>query len=112
MFVFYLQNAIDEAIEMYQMLHMWDDCIAVAEAKVEMSLQKPTKGIRHLVFCFKDIQSAFCGCSKVFLIAQLVADWLAAIFPVTFNRIEASIEQNCRTTEWIMCNQIDKRGEF
>ncbi|KAM6915750.1 intraflagellar transport protein 172 homolog [Xenentodon cancila] len=27
------QNAIDEAIEMYQMLHMWDDCIAVAEGK-------------------------------------------------------------------------------
>ncbi|XP_061559670.1 LOW QUALITY PROTEIN: intraflagellar transport protein 172 homolog [Phycodurus eques] len=27
------QNAIDEAIEMYQELHMWDKCIAVAEAK-------------------------------------------------------------------------------
>ncbi|XP_005948489.1 intraflagellar transport protein 172 homolog [Haplochromis burtoni] len=27
------QNAIEEAIEMYQELHMWDDCIAVAEAK-------------------------------------------------------------------------------
>ncbi|XP_076011253.1 intraflagellar transport protein 172 homolog [Genypterus blacodes] len=27
------QNAIDEAIEIYQELHMWDDCIAVAEAK-------------------------------------------------------------------------------
>ncbi|XP_042245769.1 intraflagellar transport protein 172 homolog [Thunnus maccoyii] len=27
------QNAIDEAIEMYQELHMWDDCITVAEAK-------------------------------------------------------------------------------
>uniref|UniRef100_A0A3B3Z6D5 Intraflagellar transport protein 172 homolog n=1 Tax=Poecilia mexicana TaxID=48701 RepID=A0A3B3Z6D5_9TELE len=27
------QNAIDEAIEMYQELHRWDDCIAVAEAK-------------------------------------------------------------------------------
>lgn len=30
----FLQNAIDEAIEMYQELHMWDDCIAVAEVKV------------------------------------------------------------------------------
>lgn len=30
----FLQNAIDEAIEMYQELHMWDDCIAVAETKV------------------------------------------------------------------------------
>lgn len=29
-----LQNAIDEAVEMYQELHMWDDCIAVAEARV------------------------------------------------------------------------------
>ncbi|XP_077366599.1 intraflagellar transport protein 172 homolog [Festucalex cinctus] len=27
------QNAVDEAIEMYQELHMWDKCIAVAEAK-------------------------------------------------------------------------------
>lgn len=27
------QNAIDEVMEMYQDLHMWDDCIAVAEAK-------------------------------------------------------------------------------
>uniref|UniRef100_A0A8C2ZEP1 Intraflagellar transport protein 172 homolog n=1 Tax=Cyclopterus lumpus TaxID=8103 RepID=A0A8C2ZEP1_CYCLU len=27
------QNSIDEAIEMYQELHMWDECIAVAEAK-------------------------------------------------------------------------------
>ncbi|KAG7460913.1 hypothetical protein MATL_G00203920 [Megalops atlanticus] len=27
------QNAIDEVMEMYQELHMWDDCIAVAEAK-------------------------------------------------------------------------------
>ncbi|XP_031717380.1 intraflagellar transport protein 172 homolog isoform X2 [Anarrhichthys ocellatus] len=27
------QNSIDEAIGMYQELHMWDDCIAVAEAK-------------------------------------------------------------------------------
>ncbi|XP_064196298.1 intraflagellar transport protein 172 homolog [Anguilla rostrata] len=27
------QNAIDEAMEMYQELHMWDDCIAIAEAK-------------------------------------------------------------------------------
>ncbi|KAG2468228.1 IF172 protein, partial [Polypterus senegalus] len=32
--MYYLeQNAIDEVIEMYQELHMWDDCIAVAEAK-------------------------------------------------------------------------------
>ncbi|XP_067274021.1 intraflagellar transport protein 172 homolog [Pseudorasbora parva] len=27
------QNAVDEVMEMYQELHMWDDCIAVAEAK-------------------------------------------------------------------------------
>uniref|UniRef100_A0A8C7LHJ3 Intraflagellar transport 172 n=1 Tax=Oncorhynchus kisutch TaxID=8019 RepID=A0A8C7LHJ3_ONCKI len=27
------QNAIDEVMEMYQELHMWDDCIAVAESK-------------------------------------------------------------------------------
>ncbi|KAL4649200.1 hypothetical protein GN956_G7681 [Arapaima gigas] len=27
------QNAIDEVMEMYQELHMWDDCIAVADTK-------------------------------------------------------------------------------
>lgn len=37
LFSVFLQNAIDEAIEMYQELHMWDDCIAVAEAKVIMN---------------------------------------------------------------------------
>ncbi len=35
--ILFLQNAIDEAIEMYQELHMWDDSIAVAEAKVIMN---------------------------------------------------------------------------
>ncbi|XP_061900790.1 intraflagellar transport protein 172 homolog isoform X2 [Entelurus aequoreus] len=33
------QNAIDEAIEMYQELHMWDKCIAVAEAKGHPELE-------------------------------------------------------------------------
>lgn len=41
--VFAVQNAIEEAIEMYQELHMWDDCIAVAEAKVKKKKRK--KGI-------------------------------------------------------------------
>lgn len=35
--ILFLQNAIDEALEMYQELHMWDDCIAVAEDKVVMN---------------------------------------------------------------------------
>ena len=30
------QNAIDEAMEMYQELHKWDEAIAVAEAKVSI----------------------------------------------------------------------------
>lgn len=28
------QNATEEAMDMYQELHMWDECIVVAEAKV------------------------------------------------------------------------------
>lgn len=28
------QNAVEEAMNMYQELHRWDECIAVAEAKV------------------------------------------------------------------------------
>lgn len=34
-----LQNAVEEAMEMYQELHMWDECIAVAEAKVRAGQQ-------------------------------------------------------------------------
>lgn len=29
------QNATEEAMDMYQELHMWDECIVVAEAKVQ-----------------------------------------------------------------------------
>jgi len=29
-----LQNRVDEAMEMYQELHKWDEAIIVAEAKV------------------------------------------------------------------------------
>lgn len=29
-----MQNATEEAMDMYQELHMWDECIVVAEAKV------------------------------------------------------------------------------
>lgn len=29
-----LQNHVDEAMEMYQEMHMWDEAIEVAEAKV------------------------------------------------------------------------------
>uniref|UniRef100_A0A3B4BGA9 Intraflagellar transport protein 172 homolog n=1 Tax=Periophthalmus magnuspinnatus TaxID=409849 RepID=A0A3B4BGA9_9GOBI len=37
---FYMeQNAVDEAIEMYQELHMWDESIAVAEAKRHPELE-------------------------------------------------------------------------
>ncbi|XP_043365854.1 intraflagellar transport protein 172 homolog isoform X3 [Dermochelys coriacea] len=31
--IFLEQNAVEEAMEMYQELHMWDECIVVAEAK-------------------------------------------------------------------------------
>jgi len=29
-----LQNHVDEAMEMYQEMHMWDEAIEVAQAKV------------------------------------------------------------------------------
>ena len=32
------QNNIDEAMEMYQQMHKWDDAIDVADAKVRMCL--------------------------------------------------------------------------
>lgn len=35
-----LQNAVDDVIEMYLELHMWDECIAVAEARVRTFLSR------------------------------------------------------------------------
>lgn len=34
MLSFPTQNATEEAMDMYQELHMWDECIVVAKAKV------------------------------------------------------------------------------
>uniref|UniRef100_A0A8C5RJ14 Uncharacterized protein n=1 Tax=Laticauda laticaudata TaxID=8630 RepID=A0A8C5RJ14_LATLA len=38
--IFLEQNAVEEAMEMYQELHMWDECISVAEAKNHPALEK------------------------------------------------------------------------
>lgn len=35
MLCFLTQNATKEAMDMYQELHMWDECIVVARAKVQ-----------------------------------------------------------------------------
>ncbi|XP_074847703.1 intraflagellar transport protein 172 homolog isoform X2 [Carettochelys insculpta] len=42
--IFLEQNAVEEAMEMYQELHMWDECILVAEAKGHPSLEKLRRG--------------------------------------------------------------------
>lgn len=36
--IFYLQNHVDQAMEMYQEMHMWDEAIEVAEAKVYLDI--------------------------------------------------------------------------
>ncbi|KAF6103703.1 intraflagellar transport 172 [Phyllostomus discolor] len=38
--IFLEQNAVEEAMDMYQELHRWDECIAVAEAKGHPALEK------------------------------------------------------------------------
>ncbi|XP_021109553.1 intraflagellar transport protein 172 homolog [Heterocephalus glaber] len=38
--IFLEQNAVEEAMNMYQELHRWDECIAVAEAKGHPALEK------------------------------------------------------------------------
>ena len=43
----HLQNAIDDVMEMYQELHMWDDCIAVAEAKVTPSRRNTSMTVKR-----------------------------------------------------------------
>ncbi|XP_042302841.1 LOW QUALITY PROTEIN: intraflagellar transport protein 172 homolog [Sceloporus undulatus] len=42
--IFLEQNAVEEAMEMYQELHMWEECIAVAEAKSHPMLEKLRQG--------------------------------------------------------------------
>ncbi|XP_055666694.1 intraflagellar transport protein 172 homolog isoform X1 [Falco peregrinus] len=42
--IFLEQNATEEAMDMYQELHMWDECIAVAEAKGHPMLDKLRRG--------------------------------------------------------------------
>uniref|UniRef100_A0A5F9DTR7 Intraflagellar transport 172 n=1 Tax=Oryctolagus cuniculus TaxID=9986 RepID=A0A5F9DTR7_RABIT len=42
--IFLEQNAIEEAMAMYQELHRWDECIAVAEAKGHPALEKLRRG--------------------------------------------------------------------
>ncbi|XP_053239953.1 intraflagellar transport protein 172 homolog isoform X3 [Podarcis raffonei] len=42
--IFLEQNAVEEAMEMYQELHMWDECISVAEAKGHPALEKLRQG--------------------------------------------------------------------
>uniref|UniRef100_A0A8C8VPH6 Intraflagellar transport 172 n=1 Tax=Pelusios castaneus TaxID=367368 RepID=A0A8C8VPH6_9SAUR len=42
--IFLEQNAVEEAMDMYQELHMWDECIVVAEAKGHPALDKLRRG--------------------------------------------------------------------
>ncbi|XP_063277854.1 intraflagellar transport protein 172 homolog isoform X3 [Prinia subflava] len=42
--IFLEQNATEEAMEMYQELHMWDECIVVAKAKGHPMLEKLRRG--------------------------------------------------------------------
>ncbi|XP_020839464.1 intraflagellar transport protein 172 homolog isoform X1 [Phascolarctos cinereus] len=42
--IFLEQNAVEEAMAMYQELHRWDECIAVAEAKGHPALEKLRRG--------------------------------------------------------------------
>lgn len=57
--MFYLeQNAIDEVMEMYQELHMWDDCIAVAEAKGHPELDNLRRSYYHWLMETKQDEKA------------------------------------------------------
>ncbi|XP_076872854.1 intraflagellar transport protein 172 homolog [Brachyhypopomus gauderio] len=82
------QNAIDEVMEMYQELHMWTDCIAVAEAKGHPELDN----LRHSYFAWlmetnqyekagevKESEGDYVGAVNLYLKAGLSAKaaWLA-----------------------------------
>uniref|UniRef100_A0A8C2G6B9 Intraflagellar transport protein 172 homolog n=1 Tax=Cyprinus carpio TaxID=7962 RepID=A0A8C2G6B9_CYPCA len=82
------QNAVDEVMEMYQELHMWDECIAVAEAKGHPELDN----LRHSYYSYlmetsqnekagevKENEGDFSGAVNLYLKAGLPAKaaWLA-----------------------------------
>uniref|UniRef100_A0A672S203 IFT80/172/WDR35 TPR domain-containing protein n=1 Tax=Sinocyclocheilus grahami TaxID=75366 RepID=A0A672S203_SINGR len=82
------QNAVDEVMEMYQELHMWDECIAVAEAKGHPELDN----LRHSYYSYlmetnqnekagevKENEGDFTGAVNLYLKAGLPAKaaWLA-----------------------------------
>uniref|UniRef100_A0A8C1T5H6 Intraflagellar transport protein 172 homolog n=1 Tax=Cyprinus carpio TaxID=7962 RepID=A0A8C1T5H6_CYPCA len=82
------QNAVDEVMEMYQELHMWDECIAVAEAKGHPELDN----LRHSYYSYlmetnqnekagevKENEGDFIGAVNLYLKAGLPAKaaWLA-----------------------------------
>ncbi|XP_051954406.1 intraflagellar transport protein 172 homolog [Xyrauchen texanus] len=82
------QNAVDEVMEMYQELHMWDECIAVAEAKGHPELDN----LRRSYYSYlmetnqneksaevKESEGDFTGAVNLYLKAGLPAKaaWLA-----------------------------------
>uniref|UniRef100_H3CIP1 Intraflagellar transport protein 172 homolog n=2 Tax=Tetraodon nigroviridis TaxID=99883 RepID=H3CIP1_TETNG len=74
------QNAVDEVIEMYLELHMWDECIAAAEAKGHPELENLRKnyfqwliqtGQYHKAGVVRENQGDFQGAVNLYLKAGL-----------------------------------------
>lgn len=51
-----LQNHVDEAMEMYQEMHMWDEAIEVAEAKVMYLLIECFQEEEEILFFTEDFK--------------------------------------------------------
>ncbi|KAM9840528.1 intraflagellar transport protein 172 homolog [Aulostomus maculatus] len=112
--MYYLeQNAIDEAIEMYQELHMWDDCIAVAEAKGHPELDSLRRnyyqwltetGQHEKAGEVKESEGDFQGAINLYLKAGLPAK--AARLAIS----QADITNNSDTVSRIAASLI--KGEF
>uniref|UniRef100_A0A7N8X0V8 Intraflagellar transport 172 n=1 Tax=Mastacembelus armatus TaxID=205130 RepID=A0A7N8X0V8_9TELE len=107
------QNATDEAIEMYQELHMWDDCIAVAEAKGHPELNSLRGNYYHWLTEtgqderageVKESEGDFQGAINLYLKAGLPAK--AARLAIS----RPEITSNSETVSRIATNLI--KGEF
>ncbi|XP_046877770.1 LOW QUALITY PROTEIN: intraflagellar transport protein 172 homolog [Hypomesus transpacificus] len=107
------QNAIEEVMEMYQELHMWDDCIAVAEAKGHPELDSLRK--RYYQWLMETQQEEKAGevkeAQQDFLSA--VSLYLKAGLPARAARLALSHDQLAANTDVI--NRIAAaliKGEF
>uniref|UniRef100_A0A8U7MH45 Intraflagellar transport protein 172 homolog n=1 Tax=Corvus moneduloides TaxID=1196302 RepID=A0A8U7MH45_CORMO len=77
--IFLEQNATEEAMDMYQELHMWDECIVVAKAKFCVSPSRDTPMLEKLRRWLLPVAAGYPAGEKAGEVQRDRANYLAAI---------------------------------